>query len=357
VNDRDQVIGTSQGASCSAPSHAFLWEKGVLQDLGTLGGSASEPTDINKHGQVVGWANTSDGSVHAFFWDQGSMEDLSPVVSGPFAEGLEWKYLRGIHIDDRGEVIGNTPGGGAFLWDRGVTQTLPLDFASGINDRGQVVGWASRDVDGVRTRRAVLWDAGTLTDLGTLPGAPSSVASEAVGISRSGWVFGSSGTAPRPFHGDLTTLPLPFRWRDGVMEDLGKQPEWSEPDFAALFGDDVGRVVGFNRSDAVNFVWQDGVWTQVLGPGGLTRGWVLDMNDDGAIVGIEGSRAVGRAFVWQGGATQYLGTTCYARPEAVNSRGVVVGYAGECPSPGVFSPHTPAMWVPANGGEAVATGP
>src|SRR2546421_10354585 len=75
VNDRDQVIGISQGANCSEPSHAFLWEKGVLQDLGTLGGIASEPTDINKHGQVVGWANTSDGSVHAFFWDHGSMED------------------------------------------------------------------------------------------------------------------------------------------------------------------------------------------------------------------------------------------------------------------------------------------
>src|SRR5436309_1672459 len=69
-------------------------------------------------------------------------------------------------------VVGVSEGGsGAFLWQNGTMTdlgTLPGGYASyayGINDAGQVVG-TSEDSSGLR--HAFLWSAGTMADLGTL---------------------------------------------------------------------------------------------------------------------------------------------------------------------------------------------
>ncbi|WP_232442189.1 hypothetical protein [Burkholderia ubonensis] len=60
-------MGTSDAAD--GQTHAFLFENGVVTDLGNLpGGTSSAAFGINEHGQVVGEATTSSGQTHAVMW-------------------------------------------------------------------------------------------------------------------------------------------------------------------------------------------------------------------------------------------------------------------------------------------------
>ena len=67
INDADQVVGQGQFRK-GQDTRAFLWEKGILTDLGTLGGSIGSAEGINQLGLVVGFSSTPAGFYHAFLW-------------------------------------------------------------------------------------------------------------------------------------------------------------------------------------------------------------------------------------------------------------------------------------------------
>ena len=63
-----------------------------MTNLGTLGGTYSAAVGINSHGEIAGGSGTAAGTSHAFLWERGQMIDLGP--SGAAA------------INDHGDVVG-----------------------------------------------------------------------------------------------------------------------------------------------------------------------------------------------------------------------------------------------------------
>ena len=99
INNRRQVSGIAFNATRS-DARAFLWENGVFGDLGTLRGGYSYAMDLNNHGHVVGF---SDSSV--FVYRDGVMIDLNQAFE---KNGSVWPIIQDVHaINDRGQIVGN----------------------------------------------------------------------------------------------------------------------------------------------------------------------------------------------------------------------------------------------------------
>jgi len=131
--------------------HAFIWQDGILRDLGHLGGGWALAYAVNATGHVVGVSVASDFTYHAFRWHQGRMTDLTEASGG----ALSWAQ----DINLAGEIVGYGPSqldhdSHAVRYDHGKTAILSdevedlgdwkLDRAWFINDRGDITGLGSR---------------------------------------------------------------------------------------------------------------------------------------------------------------------------------------------------------------------
>jgi probable HAF family extracellular repeat protein len=242
INNRGQVVG--DGVVPSGDFHGFLFERGVLTDLGTLPGlPASRVADINERGDIAGISYRSGGSeLQMVLWISGVIQDHGPL---PLGEGV----VKG--INERRQIVGysqNPLVTRGWVWQDGVFTMLPLpdgatdSFAWDINDRGDIVGVAVGE-----STHAVLWPAGGgVIDLGALPGHSGSWAQ---GIDNRGQVVGWS-AGPDGFY-------RPFLWRAGTMIDLDILPGHTQGAASAI--SDAGVVVG--ESIAADFSRHATVWT------------------------------------------------------------------------------------------------
>ncbi len=253
ANTQGDAVGFSNnglldpGLGGTAEIRGVLWKNGQLTDLGTFGGDESVAYWINNRDQatgsaantvpdqysILGWATQT----RAFIWQKGVMTDLG-TLGGPDAQG--------VFINDGGQVAGNSSPNGTvipaiggpaqhpFLWANGQMQdlgTLGGNFANvsniwPLNARGQVVGYST--LAGDTSNHAFLWDGHHLLDLGTLGGTNSNADS----VNDGGAVVGSA-DLPNGNHDG-------FLWQNGHMQDL-----------PPVSGAPCANAIALNRKNAV----------------------------------------------------------------------------------------------------------
>jgi len=293
----------------------------VVVELPSLGGT-SRGMSINNRGSVAGWSNLPDGHRRAALWEDGSILSLG-TLGGP-SSTVPWPgqnntgMIVGIShtalVDPLDEEWSCEAGGflpettnlicRGFVWENGVMRELPTlggnhGFATGVNNRGQVVGWAETPVHDptctgaqVLQFRAVMWEPkkGTTRELPPFPGDSTSAATA---INESGRVVGISGDCDQA----------------------------------------VGR---FSARHAV--LWDHGTVTEIPNLGGTTWHTPMDINERGDVVGFSNpdepgdaeGEFISRAFLWTKGSAEAvdLGTLpgdVFSEAFAINARGQVVG--------------------------------
>jgi probable HAF family extracellular repeat protein len=320
------------------PSMASAGVQYTITDVGTLSGAtASYGEGINNVGTVVGYSGGLSTAYHAFSWQNGTATDLGTLL-GPSSESY------GSSINNAGQVAATsdalvTPNGsdtiGGFrgmVVQNGTRTALGSlggrdSNAYGINDVGQVVGSSFTSYSSTTPTHAFLWQAGTMTDLGTLAGGTNSSAST---INSLGQAVGYSQNAAG---NDRAVL-----WSGGTVTDLGTL---GGADSWAMDNNNAGTTVGWAEDTTGTrraFV-DDAAGMRSLGSLG-TASVAYGVNNSGLVVGdYTSTSGQSRAFVYSGGVMQDLSalilpTSGWVLTDAqkVNDSGQIVGtgtYDGE----------------------------
>jgi probable HAF family extracellular repeat protein len=155
LNQKGDVVGFST-LEGDLSSHPFLWSKGQLTDLGTLGGENGTTNWINDRGDIAGKADLSGPAPQnhdAVLWKNGKMIDLGVLPDDSCSNAY--------YVNSHRQVVGTSEsrelcsmgvGQHAFLWQQGGPMVdlntlispgsnLQLTYAVAINDRGEIAGF------------------------------------------------------------------------------------------------------------------------------------------------------------------------------------------------------------------------
>jgi probable HAF family extracellular repeat protein len=247
---------------------AAIWKDGAMTALPSLGGNNSQAYWINNRGQVAGFAENTNREhpkgycvmpfqrldFEAVIWEpNGETRELPPVPGDTVA--FAWD------INDHGQAVGasgscsnvsvppSPPAGPtaphAVLWESdgsprdlgNLDGTMTNNIASGINNRGEVVG-GSQLADG--NIHPFLWTRETgMQDLGTFPGSIATIIPCCHTINDRGEVAG--------FSIDANFNTRAFVWKDKVFMDLNRLIPRHSPWYlqAAESINDAGQIAGY----------------------------------------------------------------------------------------------------------------
>ena len=299
INDLGQVVGHSNVSS--GDLHPYVWNNGVMTDLGTLGGVEGRSYHINNSGTVFGTSFPTPPQAanpyRATVWSSSP-----PINLGTFGGTRSTAWT--------GNEAGQAAGGArqttgdltkAFYWD-GVNPIVDIGTLPGgtianvwrMNNNGFDTGYSG--YDGKAKTRVIVWNLNNLssitrTDLGTLGGT----AGDGYGINELGQVVGYSTNA-------AGTLRAFYWGGSGPLVDLQTLGGTTGEAYAIS---DNGQIVGRSRNTAELLratLWDSGKihdLTSLISNN--VEGWVLDtalnINDAGAIVGRGTVGGVQRGFV------------------------------------------------------------
>lgn len=297
VNDLGLIVGWATTAG--GHQHAVYWSAGGITDLGTLSGDTdSYASAVSGTGLIAGASGTGllapfnpeNEDAHAVLWHDGSIQDLGTLFGGTFTVATG--------VNDAGQVVGcgrtwlssEYPGSiRGFVWQDGemtileppwpqTSEIATLSCATGINDRGDVVGYAAWSAvgSGTQTEHAVLWRNGAPADLGVLPGTTTS---SGAAINGAGQVVGWSGSLEPGLSGTAV------RWTGRHAHALASIPDQVFATAVALNsrGSAVGQCATASAMSGCR--WQ-GSRVSILPPlAGDTTSTALGVNDAGIAVG------------------------------------------------------------------------
>lgn len=177
INDTGVIVGDADfvspaGEFFEARPHAFRYQNGAMEDLGTFGGTYSgKATAINSDGQIVGYSfslredvpDTTVPLVRPILFENGQS-----TIIGNFQGDAS-----AADINNHGAVVGNydRPTGGSptsesspWVYEDGVVTYLNehidpewrISYVTAINDAGQIVGYGFRVGDWAGTRGFLL---------------------------------------------------------------------------------------------------------------------------------------------------------------------------------------------------------
>ena len=296
INNLGMVTGYSHIAS-DQHRHATLWLFGVEIDLGTLGDydrNSNVPwPGKNNNGLIAGISQTNEPQPRNETWSCRSFF--------PFATRAGFTCL-------------------GFVWENGRMRPLPTfggdnGFATGTNDRREVVGWAENEVEDdtciapqVLQFRAAIWGPGR-NQMRELKPLRDHRTSAATAINNKGQVVGISGACGTAV-GSVSA-------RNSVIWNDGGRPK-KLPDFGGIAWNtpmainDRGEVSGFANLSADDgaafnaqaFFWSPHSGLELIGAlEGHDVSQALGMNIHGQVVGLScvADFTECRAFFWEKG--------------------------------------------------------
>lgn len=313
----------------------------VVEDVGTLGGPYSFAYNLNDTGVVSGGAATAtqngdptqavnNAPQTAFLWDRGHLRNLG-TLGGPDSAGAAANLFHLAAIDSEtnrlsraGEDVcgfGTNLQCLAAIWEDGRLSPLALlsggnnSYALDMNDRGQVVGFSDTDVydlDCATARtagfrfQAVIWEPnGRIRQLAPFKG---DTVANAFGINNQGQIVGNSGVCgsitPPPY---VTPSHAVLWLRDGTPINVGSLGGAAAASAINEHGDVSGTSLTAEGSPEA-FLWrpETGKLVELKPPAGFVLAvnpCCKTINNEREIVGLmfNADFSQQHAFVWKEG--------------------------------------------------------